>query len=139
MSGELYIPAVLDLDRWKKALWALERKDGRGLYLWDEHSQKDMKPGEPTEPIKVMCVWTTADAAEEYNEYALRNTGRLYAITQGNVMSHLRALLKEGIEWIFFNKPHIDTERTQRVGIAKIRDVIEYLSGGGQIGDGRSS
>lgn len=136
-DGKLYVPAVLDLDKWKKSLWALERKDGRGLYLWDEHSQKDMKAGEPTEPTQVMCLWTTADAAEEYNENALRNTARLYAITQKDIMRHLRGLLDAGIGWVFFNKPHGETEASQRVGIAKISDVIEYLSGGGKMGDGK--
>ena len=138
MSAGLYVPRYLDLDKWKKSLWALERKDGRGLCVWEEHSQKpEMKAGTPTAPVTCMLMWTTSDAAEEYNEKALKNTGRLYAIPKATVMSHLYGLRASGIEWVFLNKPPIDIEETRRTGISKTRDLIEFLQRGGRIGDGK--
>lgn len=133
MANDLSAPRVIDLSESRRALYAVERNDGRGFVTWDEHTQK-RDFGTPGTPM--LLLWTTADLAERYNLLELRNTGRPYRIRRPYVLPFLRKMLAEArVEWVWLNRMPLETAERESgaSGIAKTRDLIAYLSGGGRI------
>lgn len=138
LTDPVSTPRIVDLSETRKALYAIERRDGRGFVTWEEHTQKaDFgKPG-----IQMLLLWTDEDKAWRYAEEELRNTGKPCRIKRPAVLPFLRKMLAANVEWVWFNRLPLNVAETETGthGMAKTCDLIRYLEGGGRIAGIRRS